>query len=205
MDEYSYWLSYGDGSKSEREAWVDKTAIRDHDGRAKTRTYISQGGVDAHGNPIDEEYVDRDGGRVAYHKHLNDLQNGKHANDLSTRKRRARLKRDVKTWMSQLECTDYQVERVIHLIEQLDDLKNGYCIEASALALISLVANEDGYWVQRGGEHEQFGPERNVDTSSGEMEVSVFTKVMGDCGVEPHEVRDLREKFRERFNIGGRE
>lgn len=194
MDEHSYWLSYDRGSKSESEVWIEDVSIDDHDGRAKTNTYL---GVKDCDGP--DEYVWRDGDYVAFWKHLNDLNNGKHADDVSTRKRRAELKRDVRTWMSQLECTGFQKDRVCHIIDGMESIRNGYKAEATALALISLVCNEDDYWVQRHGDHDHFGPSTVVTHGGEELELAMFSKVMADCRVTPDQIRDLRKKLEGRI------
>jgi hypothetical protein len=55
----------------------------------------------------------------------------------------------TRTLCSQLEVTDYQRDRVLHLMEEKASFMGHRGVAGTALAVISLVLNEDGRHVQR--------------------------------------------------------
>lgn len=195
MDEDTFYIDFstGSGENSAEEDHSDSTAVIENDGRSKTRT-----GLDVRDSRDSREVV-RDNESFAYFEWLNQLNDGRKAPDLENRERRADAKRDAKTFASQLGMTSFQKKRVTHLIDRLETLHFGNVpVEGTVLALISLVANEDGWMIRKrsDGPEDNKGPNTMVCHDGEEVEVSLFTKLMGDCRVSPQSIRRARENLR---------
>ena len=153
----------GDGSTSEEDDYVTEVGLDDGDGRCKMETYFDPNRAS-------------DGKRRLYER-LYRLQQGQRVNDddRSIRNRAADRRRDVLTWTSQLRMGKQSQERVIEILEEGkgdltpadeetctdEDVESedtqvsdgvtlqGRKFEPVALAVISIVANENGRRVRR--------------------------------------------------------
>lgn len=139
----SYRYGILDGHGMGGTAWdheIDENAPQEHDGRARTRT-----GFDP--REANDSHLFR---RLAL------WQDGMWANERSTRNNMADKKRWVSGFSSQLELTPYQQERVLYVAEDVDMSHMAhYKTEVVVLAIISLVANEDGRWIRDEKEFKQ--------------------------------------------------
>lgn len=191
MDEETYFIDYsvGNGANDETEDYSDSTAVVENDGRSKTRT-----GFDARDAGNSREVV-RDGETLDYWNWLNQLNDGRKASDIESRKRRANAKRDALTFASQLGMTSFQKERISHIIQRLDTLhtEGGAPVEATVLALISLVANEDDWRIRR---EPLTTVEYEDEDGTWKKDVPLFVKIQHDVGVSPQMIRRLRKKLR---------
>ncbi|QGA82765.1 hypothetical protein [Halomicrobium sp. LC1Hm] len=123
-----YSASSGAGAAHTR-GW-DAEAPREDDGRNETVTKF---------NPEEASTS-----KEAHFQRLRKRQDGDEDLDGTTR-RAADRRRDVATWCSQLECTEYQSRRVVYLLDQLDVQSLGpYSAEHAILGLIVLVTGDDG-------------------------------------------------------------
>lgn len=181
-DESSYDLQYeeGDAAKDEGEEWIDSTAVSEHDGRSITRTGWSV--HDARDADVDNPTVCRFGECFEKWDWLNQLNEDRHANDVATTKRRTDVKRDALTWASQLELGRNVQERLVYLLDTIDDLHFGsYSSEATVLALITLVTDE----------YQGSAPIRNV------RDEEAFQSIRRDVGVSTDAIREMRKRLRD--------
>jgi len=92
---------------------------------------------------------------------------------------------DARTVASQLEFTDYQTKELIRRVQNVDhDTLGSYTYEDVILAVVSLVANEDGRWIQRD------------DTDVGDPLASTFEDIRIRFDVRPSAIRQLRKRLR---------
>ena len=82
----------------------------------------------------------------------------------------------ARTLCSQLDVTDHQRDRVLHLMDEKASIQGSHGVADTALAIISLVLNEDGRHVQR-EDH--------------------FKTLMKDLGLAHPELHGLRKENRE--------
>lgn len=155
--DYNVDRSPGSGSRSEHEDRDDDGA-REHDGRSKTRT-----GFDAR-EVRDDDIIERFGETYRRWEWLNHLHEGQQSRGYESNRRRADARRAAKTYMSRLELTEPQRERVLGILSGLETLNFGdKPYELTVLSLITLVANEDGRWIRDERDYRQIL--KNLDGS----------------------------------------
>lgn len=123
-----------DDSKQRERAENDAQVPDEHDGRSGKAT-----GFNPRDAPPD---------KVDYYERLSDW-NERRWQTVKNDRRRADARRAAKTYMGRFEPPVRNQERVIHLIDKLDDLEMGPIpYEITVLAIITLVANERGRWIR---------------------------------------------------------
>lgn len=119
-----------------KRAVIDANSTPEHDGRAVTNTGF---------NPND---VNVDEGRHHW-EWLNKLNDGLQSRERKQQNNEVNQRRFAETVMDELGCTDFQQERVNHLLASQDGRSHGgKCYEIVVLALISMVLEEDGRYVR---------------------------------------------------------
>lgn len=124
----------GNGAASEIDELIDQNAIIEHDGRASTRTFFYIGEA--------PEGKRRQFGRML--EYQEDMWSG-----MKNQQRQADRERTVSTFCSFLDMGTYQRERVQHICDGLNMSHMAhYSSQKVILAVISLVANEDGRFIR---------------------------------------------------------
>ena len=115
-----------------RDAVIDANATPEHDGRAVTNTGWNP-------NDMDTKEEQR---RWRY---LNTLNDGYRSSERKEKNREANRRRDAKTFMCELGCSEYQKNRVLYLIDSFDGGSMGGTTDDETLimGIISLVMDED--------------------------------------------------------------
>lgn len=125
----------GDGAKSWGDERIDRNAIIENDGRSNTRTFY-------YATEAPKET------RRKYRRLLR-WQEGEGASDRDVQNRAADRRRYVSGFCSRLDMAQYQRERVEHVMEGLNMSHMAhYSSQKVVLAIITLVANEDGWFIR---------------------------------------------------------
>jgi hypothetical protein len=91
---------------------------------------------------------------------------------------------DARTVASQLEFTDYQTTELVRRVQNVDhDELGSYTYEDVILTMASLVANEDGRWIQRD------------DNDVGDPLASTFEDIRIRFDVRGSAIRQLRKRL----------
>lgn len=140
-------IDYSPQSGGSAETEFDKESPKDHDGRGDSATTFTPSEADSY-----------DQGKWYRFSVLHERGWGK------MNSRRTDVKRDADTICSQFGLTNGQRDRVLQLIESLD--QNSIQQEAIVLAAVSLVANQDDRAIRREDEWSSVVEAYDVSTSS---------------------------------------
>lgn len=144
------------GVNDERQAAIERdlNAVPEHDGRSDAPTgfnsnkkYLADTSEDHNG--VENPTIVREGKYYKKWEWLNMLSDGYRTDGWKGQSNEANQRRFAETVMSDLGCTDYQQERVSHLLSEQDGRSHGgKHYEIVVMALISLVLEEDGRYVR---------------------------------------------------------
>lgn len=168
----------------------DETAPHDNDGRSKTRTGFNP-------NDAPSQTIERNGEDVSKWKWLNKVNDGIYDKDRETQNDIANKKRLVDVVCSSLDCTDYQTERAKQLLDGVDVSVVSDKSETAVLAAVSLVANQDGWHVQRPSNipSDNRGPNVTVDG----REIATFVYLTEQFNTTNSAVHKARNRLRKRL------
>lgn len=159
---HAYGDYKGSGASNEVDEMIDENAIVENDGRSKTRTFF-----------YPSEAPDR-----RRWKRLSDIQNGRGENDNTKRTLKADNRRWLDAMSTKLDITEHQHERAQHIVEGIE-LSNmaHYSAQAVLLAVISLVANEDDWWIR---------------------DDPMYKRLVDDVGCDLRDIRNIRRLVRDK-------
>jgi len=173
--DYNYEYDGCDGSKSDSDVWKDSSESVDMEVGSTARTFIQHLDADVDDN-ISNPFVEKFGDVYTKWDWLNQVHNGRTSQSRKEEKRYNDIRRDAKTFCSQLDMTEYQRERVLSLLDDVESFHHGqYRAEAVVFAAITLVANVDGWRI------------RNED---------IFHKLRDERDVSSNQVREMRKQLR---------
>jgi hypothetical protein len=125
--------SDGNGSSSQLDDMIDENAIIENDGRSETRTFFYPS------EATDDQLYGR----------LIRWQDGEGDPQRDVRNRAADRRRTIDAFCGTLDMSTHHNERVTHVMEELNMSHMAhYSSPQVILAIISLVANEDGWFVR---------------------------------------------------------
>ena len=164
---YLFGRMLGAGSGSELDDLIDTNAIIDADGRSKSKTFFYPDDVDG----VSDQ-------RIKQYKRMLRWNEGEGESDRSARSFKADQRRSVQTLCNQSNLNDYQRDRVLAIMKELNINSFGqFSTEHVALGVMTLVANEDRRML------------RDEDE---------FRRVMKSVGASLNDVRTIRWMVRSR-------
>ncbi len=136
-----------------RDVEIDAQTISERDDRGQTRTGFNPSEAS---DGIMSKSVTRDGKEQTFAQWLRTLQDGYRDSSRKEENMREEERKFIETTTSFLGMTEYQSERVKHIIDGMNFRYLGpYPMETAVLATISIVANEDDRWIREEDEYER--------------------------------------------------
>lgn len=150
-------------------------------------TFVSQ-------EATNDTFVERNGNEYTKFEWLKRLNEGHGHSDHDVRNNK-RIAKKARTIASRLDMTGYQADRVVTLLDTVDKRAIADTPRTAMMAAISLVANEDGWHIQRasGAPCDNRGPNATVDG----VTVSLFWRIAYDLDTCRSAVNKARSRLRE--------
>lgn len=178
----SFARGNGNGSRNSTDDWLDEQSIFDNEWGSAAATTFNPQDTDAHGDSIPKHKQEK-------FQSLYELHNGKMEKSRKADILTSHIKNDAKTFVSVLEMNEYERERVMLILDDLDISSNNFGsqrYEKIILALCTLVSDE------------QLGQRPDPSLDERLLLQDRFKDLMDCTKTSSSDIRKLRKDIREK-------